>query len=575
MKKIFAYILMSASLLGFTSCIEDDNNYNYTEEIRLTSYGITGLHDEYSFAYGQERELAPTYEFTSPVKEEDLAFEWRLDGELLLEETGPTCRFSFDKMGQHEVTFSVVYKPRGVKFSKTVKILVRSPFARGWLVLSENNANESELNFVGANSFNYTTSYTYDKKTYEVLRDTLRYDIVMKDVSPNLGQHPKGILLNTGYIGRFGELFDNVNEVIVMQDRWAELNGNSLEREVFTEDEFQGDLPATGFQPLGASMSYSAKALLNKDGYIYWNRLTYASDFHSGAYANFPLGKDKKFKAVYPLYRINEFHAAIPALTDENELVGIIDDALTFPNSAELRHTNYNSGVYSIQNGGISSSPKDDRYKFGSSEVITLEPASPEDDGPQEQRPGYVGILKTGGNYELIHFIWENGRHAAHSRVRTVLFDRMPLHGLTGFTDIAIFNNKKYAIIADGNVLYYIQYGVGNQSKLIKLHTFNSAVKALGANDINVFYFKRPNKWQPPHYGHLGVALEDGTFYIFEVVEKQLQTNEDQLALTKEVSVNQLFPDLNSSVQQDNHFDKIVDVRYKYSKGEEFLRFSY
>lgn len=38
MKKIFAYILMSASLLGFTSCIEDDNNYNYTEEIRLTSY---------------------------------------------------------------------------------------------------------------------------------------------------------------------------------------------------------------------------------------------------------------------------------------------------------------------------------------------------------------------------------------------------------------------------------------------------------------------------------------------------------------------------------------------------------
>ena len=61
-------------------------------------------------------------------------------------------------------------------------------------------------------------------------------------------------------------------------------------------------------------MTYSAKALLNSDGYIYWAVNSFASDFHSCTYLNFPLGKDQKFTGVYPSYRVNEYYAIIPRL---------------------------------------------------------------------------------------------------------------------------------------------------------------------------------------------------------------------------------------------------------------------
>ena len=130
----------------------------------------------------------------------------------------------------------------------------------------------------------------------EIDRDSLVYDQVVEKVSDGLGSNPVGLFLNAGYLGPYGEVFETSDEVGVMQDRWVELNGSTLERSVYTEDEFRGDLPEAGLHPQAAAMTFSAKALLNSDGYIYWAGTAFASDFHSCAYTSFPLGKDKKFK---------------------------------------------------------------------------------------------------------------------------------------------------------------------------------------------------------------------------------------------------------------------------------------
>jgi hypothetical protein len=60
---------------------------------------------------------------------------------------------------------------------------------------------------------------------------------------------------NIGYIDynlQYGiSVYD---ELVVKQDRWVELNGNTLEREVYTDEEFRGDIPAH-FSPIEAAMT--------------------------------------------------------------------------------------------------------------------------------------------------------------------------------------------------------------------------------------------------------------------------------------------------------------------------------
>ena len=71
----------------------------------------------------------------------------------------------------------------------------------------------------------------------EIDRDSLVYDQVVEKVSDGLGSNPVGLFLNAGYLGPYGEVFETSDEVGVMQDRWVELNGSTLERSVYTEEE--------------------------------------------------------------------------------------------------------------------------------------------------------------------------------------------------------------------------------------------------------------------------------------------------------------------------------------------------
>ena len=99
---------------------------------------------------------------------------------------------------------------------------MRSPFARGWLILSEDGAQNSQLSFVGASSTNYKLTVTNGTEVAEIDRDSLVYNQVVENVLSGLGSHPKGLLLNAGYLSEYGEVLEIPDEVIVMQDRWAD-----------------------------------------------------------------------------------------------------------------------------------------------------------------------------------------------------------------------------------------------------------------------------------------------------------------------------------------------------------------
>ena len=571
MKKILTYIFIWTTIVGLSGCLDDDNNYNYSEVNELEKAGIGGMRNEYFLVYQQELTITPTFEFTIDKENPDVSYEWRLDGVLLPDETNPSCTFSFEEGGMHEVTYTVVDNKTGVKFSKSCTLKVRSPFARGWLVLVE-DGQQSKLSFVGANSVSYRLIVTDGTTTAEIDRDSLVYSYVMEDVTPGLGANPKGLFQNAGYVSSNGETYEVPDEVIVMQNHWAELNGVTLEREVYTEDEFRNDLPVTGFNPVMAAMTFSGKAVLNSDGHIYWAGMTVPTDFHSCGYTSFPVGKDMKFRGVYPSYKMTENHIVMPVVTEDNELAGLFDDAgPEYNNPTIMKHSNNSGQVFSVQENENSNSPVDEQYKLPESwNVLTMMPATSEDDGIQSAYPSWVAIIKDGSEYKLLYFQWMTGVYSYYSKIGNSFFKVYNLEGLTGFTDIAVFNNKKYAVIANGNDLYYFQYGVGTGATLKKLHTFDSPVKSLDSNDIysSTDGGSAAEKWQPEHNGQLGVALEDNTFCIYEVWE-----TEDNEGVATDVKINQLFPDPANPV--NNNFGKIVDVLYKYGSAREFLEFTY
>ena len=73
-----------------------------------------------------------------------------------------------------------------------------------------------------------------------------------------------------------------------------------------------------------------------------------------------------------------------------------------------------------------------------------------------------------------------------------------------------------------------------------------------------------------PYNGQLGVALEDGSFYIFGVEE----TKNEETGVCTGAKIKQLFPNETTS-EENKNFGKIVDVLYKLGRGMDYMSFSF
>ena len=131
------------------------------------------------------------------------------------------------------------------------------------------------------------------------------------------------------------------------------------------------------------------------------------------------------------------------------------------------------------------------------------------------------------------------------------------------YTDMAVFEDKKYVVIATGNELWYCQYVAGVTSTPKLLHTFDKKVVALSSNDICLY-----SKYGE-YNGQLGVALEDGSFFIYGIVEK----DKAESGLVDNAEIEQLYPNEVSEKEGDNKFGKIVDVLYKIGNAEQIVQY--
>lgn len=266
MKKLIIYSLLLFIVTGFYSCLDDKNNFDYKQVNELDGEILNIDIAGYEVNVGEELTISPTFKFTIDKENPDVSYEWYLDGKKL-DVTTPSYTFSSDKYGIYELTYAVVDNKTGVKFSLSTKITVTSAYLKGWAILSDMNG-RSALSFIKVKT---VKKLYYDSDGREAYKDSIVYEEVEKDIIPDLGTEPLRLLESTGYWDlayqdlNSGEevLYD---ELVVMQgSKWVELNGNSLMKSVYTEEEFNGDIP-DDFSPVDAVMTYSSKFLFNQNG---------------------------------------------------------------------------------------------------------------------------------------------------------------------------------------------------------------------------------------------------------------------------------------------------------------------
>ena len=568
MRKLGIYVVMAIFAGVVSGCLDDDNNYNYKQINWLQGgdFNFENINSEYNLIEGDELVLAPTFKFTIDSITPDVSYEWYINKQLQANETSATYTFKADKSGQYQVTFAVRDNKSGVQFGKSTIINVMSMYQRGWTILSDENG-RSVLHFIVPTTQHYQV--TYNGETFT--RDSLVYHIVKRNVVPNLGSNPKGLMNNIGYID-YNHMYgiSTYDELVVKQDRWVELNGNTLEREVYTDEEFRGDIPAD-FSPVEAAMTYSCKALLDKNGLIYWEQKADAADFHAGTYLSIGLNNQTRFSRLFQAYKFNSYNTnMILALTKEdNSLVGILDMGNVGESSAITEMSSSSSGnVYNITD------PSDeDHFSNIEKTVVDALPAPYDDRNDFTVADSFWTVLlkdEATSAYELRYFGLE-----AYSRSVSCMegwYYEASLGVINDYRGMANFGNKRYVVIADGNQLYYYQYGwdaygdVEYRGELMPLgEPLPAAVKTLSGMDVTTNLYKQ----KYPYDGQLGVALEDGSFFIYSVVEEKSENG-----TCTSVSLKQQFPNETTS-EENKKFDKIVDVLYKLGSGDDYMSFAF
>lgn len=555
MKKITVYIISLLLLSSICSCLDDKNNYDYIPVNELKG-SIKGIEKSYSVGINEDLVITPSFEFTIDKTDPDVSYEWRLDEELLDVKT-PSYTFNSDKIGVFELTFSVIDNKTGVKFSASTNILVRSPYQRGWVILSDVDG-KSMLSFIKIKTL-YGVSEAVNIDGQKVIRDSIAYHSVEKYLVKDLGNNPKGIFEHLGYPSTFGQMETVYDELVVMQDRWVELNGNTLEREVYTEDEFYGDLPAGGFKPVEAAMSYSAKFIRDENGYIYMHMKPLANDFHVGAYMSIPLWNNTKFSALYPIQKFRDRNMdMVLALREEDNSLVIIRNGGEVTNSSSDPTIRENSKK---DTGEVVELEGEDAKNFQNmrdESIVAMKTATVNYDGDMMQ--AWAALVKgNDASYQLRYFRMKNKNWKLYD------YYENDLTGLNNkeYTDMAVFEHKRYVVIAMGNELWYCQYVAGVASTPKLLHTFDKKVVDLSSNDIYLYYKSGE------YNGQLGVALEDGSFFIYGVVEK----GKAESGLVDNAEIEQLYPNEESEKEGDNKFGKIVDALYKIGDANQIVQY--
>lgn len=507
-----------------SSCLDDKNNYDYKEinakkrvENLPSDYVTLFLGESYVF----EPKVVLTIDSVTP----DLSHTWYSNKELISTEN--KYEFKAEEIGLFYLFYTAIDNKTGVGFPIQIRVNVVPTYGIGWFLLSEKLDGSSQLSVIETRMVKNEDGV-----------DEIHYLDKHTDIFPNLGKGP--IKLVEHFVNDdYGPVV--TSEISVVQkDKMLDLNGNTLEREVYTEEEFDDGAPA-GFSPIDAFQTFSSGYILDANGSIYF-KLNWIQDaFHTGTYSTTqPLFNGKKFSAIYPA-KTSKSQCILTVEEGTNQIVGLVEVAAN-----PLYHGHRFNGKMTkiVIDEKDEAEGKYNLEYFKDRKVLGI-------GWHHDSRFLELGQDQS-GNYFLHNFEFslqdyqEDDNEMPIEVGRSVLLSQsyvnvFPNGELDDFVDMVVLPYRDHAIFASGNTLYYYEYTLSN-AKSGSFKTFNSKITSIAYKDF---------KDSATHGGaHLGVALEDGSFYILQIDDDNIQ---------------------NSKVLYEaNGFGKVVDVIYKMNSLNDF-----
>ena len=504
------FIYVFVCLLSITSCLDDKTNYDYRDINDWTEQAhrvVLNIQESYVLYPGESVTIEPVVRLSKDTLNPDVSYVWYIDGEKVGDES--TYTYVGEKVGTYNMVVSVIDNATKVSWSRGFDIVVKSPIETGWLFLTRSASGASEISMLTGKVY---SRVGIDEDGYEEQIDTVIYDEELRyNLVPNLGTGPRKVL---EYYAWGPADMETRSELMILQESGAvEVDGGKLERMLIPANDFEDGVGPAGLDVRDAVLTWGTKWLLNADGKVYGALATTTSDLHSGTYSLDPAFDGKLFKQFFPFFKAGgnrDCYQVIVAIGEDNTMYGIVDNGEPvdkyYDTDYSMYYDNYNGAIGDLVS--VDGSVDMSLFKDIQGEYIYASYIEPD-----YYESCYFTILNREGKYLWhefgveIPYRYQGGALEISSSEVGDLNASM----FTDFVDACLLpenaTSGKTIIIASGNKLYGAYYTAKEMGVELK-GDFPARIAAIEVKDSG----------NEKYYSQLGVVLEDGNFYIFEVI---------------------------------------------------------
>ena len=470
MRKWILYSLFTCFLLN--ACYEDKGKYSLIDYNEVTLDVVTSLTKK-NIILGDTVRIVPKMTWKYPDRD-TLSFDYRWEMGLgNVVSTERNFEYIPTGCGQFDVNFYMTDQKTGiVAHASHTAIEGQSPYKVGWLILSEKD-NRTSLSYIRRDSWQ-----DEDKKTHY---EWVAYPDIYADLYP-------GNALGTGPIKLENVMTGGEEDEVMVVQRTGGcyyLSGADFQKVAALHEEFPGAAYPAGVEPVDVRNGGWHDFVLSAGGEVYWRRNVGSETQHVSAFIDIPLyfeGAQDGGK-ITKLFDLDTKACGAVLMYDEgnSRIVG--------------RITSFNSNSDSGPLNFIYTPDEPDVVKFydlTGYKVLYL--------GDYGDGSGLMAMLKEESTGK---YLYQNMEMDSWIDFNIMNCTQEVFAGSDVISDNTVYfriRNSSYLFMGEGNRLYF--YDVNTKRvKLFTSYTTGNIVEILQDADA----------------GGIGVALDDGNFYIYKL----------------------------------------------------------
>lgn len=509
--KIKNIVVSLATLLAVVGCFKDEGNYDYKKVPYILVRTESGI-SNYFLTVGEEVTIVAKIDyFKDPDYRSEFTYEW-LDQHKQIICSEKSITFKADKIGYYQIIVIATDVNTGAIYDYSINIDVSSFYKRGFAIVVEDGEN-TDMHFVAATKIQgNSTLGTNDSVVYK--KEYL--NIFQKEFGEKIQGKPLKVTEHWGYEAGLGEL--TVETEVGGNRKIIEVNGSSLKRETYIEQEFLNGVVPTNFNPIKIVQAPWDSYILNNDGRIFARRNASNKGFHMGYYdPNIPLwGNKAYFENIF-----------LSHYEDSDLLLALEKD----PKTNKKNFVGIYTGSSSVSNCSLRVAQENDsdlRYNDIQDEILFDDYFKVE-----SSRTGMNAFItkKTSGELylKIIQYYYAEplrGQFSLHfkdpedtQRFEVDLTKELNISSLKGMFTIKTYTDK-IVYMYDDHKLYYFdiitnKIGVVKEypNKVIAAATNHSMVERYGDEDD-----------AKEHEVVIALGFEDGSFEVHELEYNKLHT---------------------------------------------------